>query len=251
MRALFVILFLTLPLAAQTRSELDSKYGSIENGRYRIRAGVAVEVKFSEEGKVKTFRILPDNPKALLAVEDVRKVIRDLVPGRLCHRPHTTKQLEVPCPPWKGCRGVQEEWKRATSLMVWFKDQVVYNLITLTEEAIPPPGSIKLLPGYEHVPGCGIDTSAGYIKKTGGIEIYYDIGRMAGNFAMRYANSEVAEWTRTEQVGNDLALIVRTKQNRIVATFEKAGANFSANVSSQADVDDFLKMVLTYISAAK
>ena len=65
----------------------------------------------------------------------------------------------------------------------------------------PPPGNIKLLPGYEHFPACGIDTLAGDIKKSGGLEISYDIGAMA---------------------------------------------NFSATVRSQSDIDDFLKMVLTY-----
>jgi len=110
----------------------------------------------------------------------------------------------------------------------------------------PPPGNIKLLPGYEHVPGCGIDTAAGYIKKDGGMEINYDIGKMAGNFAIRYSNSNIVEWTKTEQVGDDSVLIVLTKQKYIVATFEKAVANFMATPASQADIDDFLKMVLTY-----
>jgi len=41
-------------------------------------------------------------------------------------------------------------------------------------------------------------------------------------------------------------LIVLTKQKYIVATFEKAVANFMATPASQADIDDFLKMVLTY-----
>jgi len=78
------------------------------------------------------------------------------------------------------------------------------------------------------------------------MEINYDIGKMAGNFATRYSNSNIVEWTKTEQVGDDSVLIVLTKQKYIVATFEKAVANFMATPASQADIDDFLKMVLTY-----
>ena len=78
------------------------------------------------------------------------------------------------------------------------------------------------------------------------MEINYDIGKMAGNFAIRYSNSNIVEWTKTEQVGDDSVLIVLTKQKYIVATFEKAVANFMATPASQADIDDFLKMVLTY-----
>jgi len=78
------------------------------------------------------------------------------------------------------------------------------------------------------------------------MEIRYDIGKMAGNFAIRYSNSNIVEWTKTEQVGDDSVLIVLTKQKYIVATFEKAVANFMATPASQADIDDFLKMVLTY-----
>lgn len=248
MRPLLIILFLVSPVAAQTRAELDSKYGPIEGNLYRIKTGIAVEVTFSEIGKAKTFRIIPDDPRdkdALLKIEDVRRVSKELAGDKLCWpRRHT--EIKVPCPPRKDCKGIQEEWERATTLLVRYKDLIVYALITLAEDTTPAPGNIKLLPGYEHVPGCGIDTTVGDIKKVDGIEIRYDIGRMAGKYAMRYANSYSAEWTRTEQVGDDSVLIVLTKEKRIIATFEKAVANFTAYVASKADIDDFLKMILTY-----
>ena len=250
MREILLILLLIPTLAAQTRTALDGQYGPPEGNRYLIKPGIAVEATFSESGSAKTLRIVPDDPNnknALLRVEDVRNVIRELVPGRLCNRPlEYTKIKQLLCPPRKGCRGVQEEWKTATTLMVWHKKDVVYNLITLKDEPVPPPGHIRLLPGYEHMPSCGIDTNSGYIRKEGGMEIHYDIGKMAGNFAMRYVDPSIAEWTRTEQFGDDSVLIVLTKQNYIVATFEKSVANFSARVTSKSDIDDFLKMVLTY-----
>src|SRR5215204_6629979 len=90
MKTLLIILFLVFPLAAQTRSQLDSKYGPIEGNLYRIKPGIAVEATFYESCRVKTFRIVSDTSKdkdALLLADDVRKAIRELVPGRLCHRP--------------------------------------------------------------------------------------------------------------------------------------------------------------------
>lgn len=251
MKSLFIILFLISPLAAQTRAELDNKYGPVEGNLYRIKPGIAMDVTFSENDKVQTLRIVPDAPNdknALLRIEDVRKVVSELVGRRMCRGPLSTSRIDLACPPRKGCFGFKEGWKSLTTLMVRYKQSVVYALMTLEDQpAEPPPGNMKLLPGYEHMPGCGIDTTGGYIKRSGGgIEIHYDIGQMAGNFAKRYANPNVAEWIRTEQVGEDSVLIVLMKQKRIVATFEKSVANFSANVSSQSDIDDFLKMVLTY-----
>ena len=136
-----------------------------------------------------------------------------------------------------------------TSVLVWYKDGVVYDLITLSDEPkskVPAPGGMKLLPGYEHVPGCGIDTAAGDIKKEGGLTIGYDIGSLAGNAAMQYTDPKVSEWVKTEWINGYLVYIVLTKEKFLVASFNKAGANFFARINSQSDIDDFLKMVLTY-----
>jgi len=83
MKTLLVVIGLLLvsPLAAQTRAELDSKYGPIEGNLYRIKPGIAVQVAFSESDEVESFRIVSDDPKdknALLRVEDVRKVVGNL-----------------------------------------------------------------------------------------------------------------------------------------------------------------------------
>jgi hypothetical protein len=131
-----------------------------------------------------------------------------------------------------------------TTLMVEYKKSIAYVLITLKDDLAPPPGNMKLLPGYENVPGCGMDTLAGAIKKAGGIEIHYDIEGLAGNFARLIGRSAV--WTRTEQANGDTVFIVLKDENTIYATFDKASANFSAKVGSQSDIDDFLKMILTY-----
>lgn len=249
MKVLLAIFLFVLSLTAQTRKELDDKYGPIESNRYRVREGIAVDVVFSDNGSAKTFRIVSDNPKdkeALLSIDDVRKVIQELVPGRLCHRPLKFAEVAISCPQRRACQGFREEWTSATTLLVRYKEAVVYALVTLSDDVSPPPGNIKLLPDYSHRSGCGIDTRVGSIKRADGMEIRYDIDALAGNFASRYANTSSAEWTKTEFIGDHSVLIVLTKEKQIVATFGKARANFSARVSSQADIDDFLQMVLTY-----
>lgn len=209
-----------------------------------------MEVTYADSGKVKQFRIVPDNPNdknALMPIDEVRRVIRELIPGRIC-RPRSTKEIKVPCPPRKSCRGVEEVFRTLTALMVSYNNSAAYALLTQKDELIPPPGNMTLLAGYEHEPHCGIDTAVGVIKKIGGMEIHYDIGSLAGNFAIRYSNSDVAEWTRTEPANGDMVFIVLTKKKIIYASFARTFANFSARVGSQSDVNDFLKMVLTYDS---
>ena len=253
-KTLLIFFSLVLPLTAQTRAELDKQYGPSVDGVYRVRQGIAVQATFSENGSAKTLRIVADNPKdknALLRADDVRKVIGELLGNRMACRPKSAEQIEIACPPRKGCSGFKEEWKSHSTLMVWYKKSVVSASMTLFDPPpTPPPGNIKLLPGYRHLPSCGFDTSVGDIQKVGGMQIRYDIGDMAGNFAKRYGNPYNTEWIRTEKVGEDAALIVLTKQNRIYATFERSTANFFATISSQSDIDDFLEMVLTYKSTA-
>ncbi|MBX3287872.1 MAG: hypothetical protein KF855_00880 [Acidobacteria bacterium] len=250
MKGLLAILFLVLPLAAQTKVELDSKYDLIQDNLYRIKPGIALEVAFSDTGKAKAFRIFPDDPKnkdSFPSIEVIRGAIRELVGSRACRVPLRSTRVNISCSLGKGCYGVKEEWKSLTTLMAWHEETWLYATMSLHEEPeIPPPGRIKLLPGYIHLPGCGIDTSVGSIKIDGGMEIRYDIGHLTDNFASRYANTNSAEWTKTEYVRDDSVLIVLTKERRIIASFEKASANFSAKIASQADIDDFLKMVLTY-----
>lgn len=249
MRMFPIILLLVTPLIAQTRAELDTKYGPSDNDRYRVRPGIVAEVAFADNGKVSQFRIVsndPKDPKALLPADDVRMVIWEIVPGGFRRRPHSYAKIQTPCPPRKSCDGHRDVFDNITTLMVWHKKLIAYALVTIEDKVYPPPGNIKMLPGYENVEGYGIDTSAGVIRKAGGLEIHYDIGHMAGNLAKRNETLRNAEWTRWEQTNGDSVLIVLTKNKRIVATFERAVANFYANVGSQSGIDDFIKMVLTY-----
>lgn len=109
------------------------------------------------------------------------------------------------------------------------------------------PGNIKLLDGYTHERGRGIDSSVGNISKTGGIAIRYDIGRMAGNYASRYAlDKKNVEWAKTQTVNNQTLEIVYLKDGNIYASFPATYANFMAPVKTNEELTDFLLMVTTY-----
>jgi hypothetical protein len=114
-------------------------------------------------------------------------------------------------------------------------------------ELSPPPGGIKLLNGYVHIPLRGIDTRVGRIKKEGGLDILYDIGRLAGeSVRLCLLIDQSCVWYKEQQLKGGLVKIALTKDREIIATFPKTTANFIAEVKSQEDIADFLIMILTY-----
>jgi hypothetical protein len=110
----------------------------------------------------------------------------------------------------------------------------------------PPPGGIKLLDGYVHIQERGIDTWVGRIKKEGGLDILYDIGRLAGEYVRFCLIDQSCVWYKEQQLKGGLVKIALTKDGEIIATFPKTTANFIAEVKSQEDIADFLIMILTY-----
>jgi hypothetical protein len=121
-------------------------------------------------------------------------------------------------------------------------------LTALAQQTDPTPGEIKLLPGYNHKTGQGLDSRVGRIWKEDGLKIEYDIGELAGD----YATCKSCGWTkgevwRKQQVINGAPVIcVFTKQRRLVISFPKAHANFYATVATDDQLSDMLLMVLTY-----
>jgi hypothetical protein len=105
---------------------------------------------------------------------------------------------------------------------------------------------MTLLPGYQHERLQGIDTSVGRIWKKDGLEIHYDIGRLAGNYAQsREKDKDKLEWFKEQAVGGRNVQIALTKDR--VLTITVAGfANFYGTVKSEGDLADMLLMVLTY-----
>jgi hypothetical protein len=113
-------------------------------------------------------------------------------------------------------------------------------------DASSPPGGIKLLDGYLHFPEKGIDTSVGRITKKGGLNITYDIGRLAGEYVNNCVRNKSCAWYKLQQLKDGLVKIALTKDGTIIATFPRTTANFVAEVKSQEDIADFLIMILTY-----
>jgi len=58
----------------------------------------------------------------------------------------------------------------------------LFLTIAAGAQDVPPPGSIRLLPGYHHRLERGIDSKLGTIWKQGGLQLHYDIGEMAGTY---------------------------------------------------------------------
>ena len=121
----------------------------------------------------------------------------------------------------------------------------------------PPPGAIQLIEGYHHRHLQGIDSRPGRIWKDGGVEISYDIGRMAGNYA---ANINPADrvWSVRQVVNGRSTEIVKSKDGRVFVSFpadakkktaENYPANFYAKVSSEEDLAVLLAIALTYPAA--
>jgi hypothetical protein len=135
------------------------------------------------------------------------------------------------------------------------KSLVVYLLIALFElpsyaqvaKADPPPGSIQLLPGYQHKTERGIDTAVGRIWKDGGITITYDIGMFAGMYASPHQKDQY-EWYKEQSINNQTVRIALTKARQLRVSFVEAHASFLAIIAKEEDLADALLMILTYRS---
>jgi hypothetical protein len=121
------------------------------------------------------------------------------------------------------------------------------KLKILPKSMPPPPGNIKLLPGYVHKPERGIDSAVGKISKENGLVIFYDIGRMAGNYTLAaLEKKESIAWSKTQKVNNREMSIVYLKDGSIYANFSETSANFMSAVKTNEELADFLVMIMTY-----
>ena len=130
---------------------------------------------------------------------------------------------------------------------------IFLSALAVAAEPLPaqpaPPGAIQLPKGFGHERLKGIDSHVGRIAKEGGLEISYDIGRMAGNYAGAIDPQE-REWAIQQVVNGEPVEIVKSKDGRVTATFTKKFANFFAKVNREEDLATFLAIVLTYPTAA-
>lgn len=124
---------------------------------------------------------------------------------------------------------------------------LVVRVPKASAEPAPPPGAIRLLEGYHHERLQGIDSTVGRIWKDGGLEIRYDIGGLAGNYAALTKASE-RSWAMTQVINGQSAEIVRTKDGRVIVSFE-GNVNFFAKISNDEDLAALLTIALTYPAA--
>src|SRR5262249_42950133 len=122
-------------------------------------------------------------------------------------------------------------------------------LVLASVHAEPPegPGGIRLLPGYQHEEGRGIDTRVGRIWKKDGMEIHYDIGRLAGNYAKGKASDKDGKklWHKEQTVAGRKIDLAMTK-DRVLYVTVAGPSNFYATVKNDEDIADLLLMVLSY-----
>lgn len=114
------------------------------------------------------------------------------------------------------------------------------------QQATPPPGGIKLLSGYVHTPGQGIDSTVGSIKKEGGLNIRYDIGVLAGEYVRLCQWNNSCVWYKEQQLNAGLVKIALRNDGIIFTTFPRTMANFYTNVRTEEDIAEFLIMILTF-----
>jgi hypothetical protein len=108
-------------------------------------------------------------------------------------------------------------------------------------------GTLQLLPGYQHKEGNGIDTHAGRIWKKDGMEIHYDIGPLAGNYAKREKEKKDGKllWHKEQTVGTRKMDVSLTKDRVLFVTLD-GPVNFYATVKSDEDMADLLLMIASY-----
>ena len=120
----------------------------------------------------------------------------------------------------------------------------------------PPPGAMRLLPGYVHEPLQGIDSIVGRIRKPGGLTIQYEIGRVPKPGGLRiggdFSDAAVGmpekdrRWYREQTVQGEPVHIAYSKADLLVVSFPASGLNLTATAKSSEEVADVLLMALTY-----
>lgn len=117
-----------------------------------------------------------------------------------------------------------------------------------TAQTESTPGFIRLLPDYQNQKQQGIDSDVGRIWKEDGVEIHYDIGKMAGNYAdcktCGWAGDEL--WRKKQTINGQESILVFTRFKRLIVTFPKSNANFYATIRTEEDMVDMLLMLCTF-----
>jgi hypothetical protein len=148
-----------------------------------------------------------------------------------------------------GTTGTTKKQAIYVSIALVFFVTAGHAQIAASGKDVPPPGSIRLLPGYHHRETQGIDSRTGVIWKENGPIINYDIGEMAGNYTKKcnlcdWTKDEV--WRRKQLINGQTMVCVFTKKKNLIVSFPTLNVNFYAKVSSESDLADVLLMLTTF-----
>lgn len=144
------------------------------------------------------------------------------------------------------CVALRKGFERTCSLVLIIG---VLMISTASAQEPPTPGSIRLLPGYHHSVGQGIDSKVGRIWKDRGPVIHYDIGALAGDYtecgrSCGWTNGEL--WRREQLVDGQRVVCVFTRKRRLVVSYPGAHANFYGTANTDKQLTEMLLMLLTF-----
>ena len=126
---------------------------------------------------------------------------------------------------------------------------VAPNLISRAQgkNDAPPPGEMRLLPGYRHVAHQGIDTIVGRISKEVGPTISYDIGFGASSAATRGPGDNTL-WVKESTIGPQTKFVVNMQSDGVTLLVDVgSGSSFVAqNVRTKEDLAEVLLMLMSY-----
>jgi hypothetical protein len=119
-----------------------------------------------------------------------------------------------------------------------------------------PLGGLRLLEGYEHQAEQGIDSKVGVIRKMGGLEIKYEIGRLprpglprlGGQFINRPKSTpkDQLRWHHEQIINGQSVEVAQRKDDVLLVSFPQSGINFWVAVDSPSAMAEALLMILTY-----
>ena len=111
----------------------------------------------------------------------------------------------------------------------------------------PPPGDMRLLPGYRHTQGRGIDSMVGRIWKEGGPIISYDIGPGSSPFTTPRSGDNTL-WVKTTTVGQKTKFAVNMQKDGDTFLVDiGCGSSFAAqNVRTKEELAEVLLMLMSH-----
>jgi hypothetical protein len=112
------------------------------------------------------------------------------------------------------------------------------------EGTVPPPGNMRLLPGYYHERLQGIDSIVGRIWKENGPSIFYDMGY--GMSAEEFKASVPCVWYKEQVTNGKTVQLVLSKERVLYGFFPHDRTSFQGKVTSEEELVEVLLMLLTY-----